>query len=956
MKSIQNITTLLLTITLALLLSACNTKTSQDDNSTTDTSSPTTQTTGDTSATGSGGSSNATGGSNNTTSGTDNNATTGEGDDNTTTIPIDVTPPVVTLNGEANITLEQDAVYTELGATAVDDVDGNVSVNISGTVNTTVVGTYTLTYTAQDKAGNEANATRTVTVIDVTPPVITLNGQSNITLVQNTAYTELGATALDAVDGNVSVNISGTVDTGTIGNYTIVYTAQDNSGNEANTTRTITIIDVTPPVITLNGQSAISLEQNAGYTELGATALDAVDGNVSVTISGNVDTSTVGSYTVTYSATDSAGNEANITRAITVIDVTPPVITLNGAATITLEQNAPYTELGATALDAVDGNVSVNISGTVDTGTIGNYTVMYTAQDSAGNEENITRIITVIDVTPPVITLNGEANITLEQNAVYTELGATALDAVDGNVSVNITGTVDTSTIGEYILTYTATDSSGNSASVSRAVNVIKKPNQIKLLTLTALQTHFVRKKDTYTTGYYSNVDGEVKVIGTYFDGHSENVTDRVEWTSSMVSMSFDDHSFHAHVDGNATIGAFLDGISSNKITIYIEKEVDKDYAIEIRNNDKSNLGARGAKIVVSLLKKPTADVKLKIHIDPKEKLILGYTAVNHVKMYDQEIVFEEKMWKEPSISWEIDVTDLGTKSTAPYTIVTDNLISDDPYYDGMKIEDIVVKPLSKVELIEPSMRELRGAIRGVPIRFNVKSKQLGLIYTLIDPPRGMKIEKRMMQRGGHFGPMHVDMDGVDVLWEVPIDMEEKTYTITMKAKNDIGEETEISFPIKVPKTIPIQTEIINNELIVIDKNSLLYGMKMKGHNGEDISNLKLRSVDYEDVWKHNEIALDKNKKIEHIVFVVDNMPENLDIKFPEYMDTFEKRINLGTGFDQYMETSLASRQYWDWNNFDTDIYKYDNTDGVSLPHMYGNYRGESNGSKIFIFTLNEQL
>ena len=309
-----------------------------------------------------------------------------EGDDdddrhiaNVTIIVIDVTPPVLTLNGEANITLVQDAVYTELGATALDAVDGNVSVNITGTVNTAVVGTYTLTYTAQDKAGNEANSTRTITVIDVTPPVITLNGEATITLEQNAVYSELGATALDAVDGNVSVTISGTVDTGTIGNYTIVYTAQDNSGNEANTTRTITIIDVTPPVITLNGQSAITLEQNAGYTELGATALDAVDGNVSVNISGTVDTATVGNYVVTYSAQDTSGNEANITRVVTVIDVTPPVLTLNGQATITLVQNAVYNELGATALDAVDGNVSVTVSGMVDTSIVGSYTLTYRA-------------------------------------------------------------------------------------------------------------------------------------------------------------------------------------------------------------------------------------------------------------------------------------------------------------------------------------------------------------------------------------------------------------------------------------------------------------------------------------------------------------------------------------------------------------------------------------------------
>jgi len=75
-----------------------------------------------------------------------------------------------------------------------------------------------------------------------------------------------------------------------------------------------------------------------------------------------------------------------------------------------------------------------------------------------------------IDTTPPVITLNGDANVTLHQGDTYVELGATATDNVDTNVTVDINGTVDTSTLGKYILTYTATDSSGNSVSVSSSI------------------------------------------------------------------------------------------------------------------------------------------------------------------------------------------------------------------------------------------------------------------------------------------------------------------------------------------------------------------------------------------------------------------------------------------------------------------------------------------------------
>jgi len=87
--------------------------------------------------------------------------------------------------------------------------------------------------------------------------------------------------------------------------------------------------DTTPPVITLNGDSSITLYLNETYNELGANAIDDSDGTVEVVISGAVDTSVFGSYTITYGATDSAANFSSVTRLITVVakPFTKPFIT-----------------------------------------------------------------------------------------------------------------------------------------------------------------------------------------------------------------------------------------------------------------------------------------------------------------------------------------------------------------------------------------------------------------------------------------------------------------------------------------------------------------------------------------------------------------------------------------------------------------------------------------------------
>lgn len=80
----------------------------------------------------------------------------------------------------------------------------------------------------------------------------------------------------------------------------------------------------------------------------------------------------------------------------------------------------------------------------------------------------------VTDSTAPVISLNGDMSIELGQGRVYQELGATALDEVDGVITVILpTNQIATDTLGEYQLTYQATDAAGNMASVVRTVNVV---------------------------------------------------------------------------------------------------------------------------------------------------------------------------------------------------------------------------------------------------------------------------------------------------------------------------------------------------------------------------------------------------------------------------------------------------------------------------------------------------
>jgi hypothetical protein len=77
------------------------------------------------------------------------------------------------------------------------------------------------------------------------------------------------------------------------------------------------------------------------------------------------------------------------------------------------------------------------------------------------------------DTTAPVVTLNGNADMSVALNSTFTDPGATANDDNDGNLTATASGTVDMDTKGDYTLTYSATDAAGNTGTASRTVHVV---------------------------------------------------------------------------------------------------------------------------------------------------------------------------------------------------------------------------------------------------------------------------------------------------------------------------------------------------------------------------------------------------------------------------------------------------------------------------------------------------
>lgn len=391
--------------------------------------------------------------------------------------------PIITRLGADPFLVEAGGPYADPGATATDIEDGDLTgvIDTDDSVDPWTLGSYVVSYDVTDSDGFPAvSVTRSVQVADTTSPIITVIGPTFLTLEGGTGYVDQGATATDAFDGDLTsaVTTTGVVDPFVLGVQVIDYSVSDSSGNGASATRTVSVVDTTRPSLTVNGSLNQVVTQNSTYVDSGATATDLVDGDLtaSIVVTGAVDTSTRGIYQLRFDVSDASGNAApTVIRTVVVADPNPPVITITGPSTVTVEALAGYIDAGATATDTEDGSLTGAIVTTnqVNPDVPGTYTVRYRVTDRSGNTATATRTVRVVDTTPPVITLLGDDPVLVPAGHAYVEPGATATDAVDGTVPVSVTGTVDTAAPATLTLTYTATDAAGNSTTAVRTVEVL---------------------------------------------------------------------------------------------------------------------------------------------------------------------------------------------------------------------------------------------------------------------------------------------------------------------------------------------------------------------------------------------------------------------------------------------------------------------------------------------------
>jgi|GEM_PF-5900655 len=417
-------------------------------------------------------------------------------------VTIDNTAP--TLNLPKDITMEatnHDGEIINFETSASDVNPENPTVTCDPASGSTFkLGTTTVSCTATDTAGNTATGSFNIKITDTTNPIIT--PPENQTFEANGPLTTpvdlIPATSTDIADANPT--ISHTPTKFPLGATEVTWTATDASGNYANATSSVTIIDTTAPTINLIGNNPFDMYINKDYSILNPdpdyTVSDLVDGDnitghITITVTGkDFDNTVLGSHTITYSAVDLSGNRATTTRTVNIVNTDRPIIYRKGLSPVTVERGTTYVDAGATAVDR-DGTditslIRTNIStAPIDTNVIGTSTVTYdvTGADlgnytGTSTADQAKRIVRVIDTTAPTATVSYVPETATNGNVVATITPDEPV-TITNNEGLNSYTFTDNGSF-----TFNFVDPSGNTGSTTATVANIDRENP----TITSVQ------------------------------------------------------------------------------------------------------------------------------------------------------------------------------------------------------------------------------------------------------------------------------------------------------------------------------------------------------------------------------------------------------------------------------------------------------------------------------------
>ncbi len=461
--------------------------------------------------------------------------------------------PKITISDNNTYVMEVHTEIPEFNSNAISFEKENIDVEIKHNINRDIVGEYLVEFIATDVYGNTQTIKKKFNVVDTTRPVIRLIGESSYKrMLGYEVYEDEQARVTDNYDSTRIINGSVIGNASIVGTYSFNYTATDANGNIARpAVRTIKMIDPLAdedqdgytnleeynngtnyddpdshptydkaPTITLDLSNIYSIEVHSNIPEFKATAFDVADGNITVIITHNIDRHVVGTYNVTFTATDLLGNNKQEIKQFAVVDTTKPVITLIGDSSYKkILGYETYTDEKSNVTDNYDAPTTIDGVVNGDPLVLGTYTINYNHTDANGNiAEEVVRTIKMLDPNadedqdgytnleeyqnntdyddpdsypedlPPILTID-PVSVTINRLDNYNVFtGLTVTDDFDMVALYADITDVSTLEVGNHTITYTTSaDRQGQTAiPVTRQITVNENANDLLFNHITA--------------------------------------------------------------------------------------------------------------------------------------------------------------------------------------------------------------------------------------------------------------------------------------------------------------------------------------------------------------------------------------------------------------------------------------------------------------------------------------
>ncbi len=491
--------------------------------------------------------------------------------------------PIVTMTSPANGAFFAFGAAVPCAATASDLFDGDVSANLHWTSSrdggmgvgasfsrsTLSLGTHVVTAAVTDSAGRSGSASRTVTIVQDAPPIVTITAPANGAVLGSNRPLTFAATAQDQISGDVGASLvwtsnrDGQIGTGrtfqvstlSVGSHTITALATDGSGLTATAQIAIEIRVQPAPTVTITTPANGATLLFANDVVFTGTANDTIDGTLSSSIRWTSSrdgllgtgaslktTLSLGTHTITASVVNSGNTSGSAT--ITVDVASGPQIEITNPADHTVTVFGSVSTFDGIAFDFEDGDMTTRLrwsssrDGTLGTGpsisailSLGTHVITAETTDRDGHTGSAT--ITVEVDAKPTITIFGPANASVYDLGASITFTGNATDAEDGNLtstmkwSSSINGqfgtggsvSVGTLTSGVHTISASATDSKGVTGARTRTIVVDNKP----VVTITAP-----------ANGATVNQGAAAAFTATATDTEDGNLAGFIVWTSNV--------------------------------------------------------------------------------------------------------------------------------------------------------------------------------------------------------------------------------------------------------------------------------------------------------------------------------------------------------------------------------------------------------------------------------------